>query len=143
MAGAHAGAAGGLRARRPSRLRAARNPYRRESGAPRGLAAGTPRSFLLRAVNCTRERATGLGKSGARQHLERETRDLGIHGIAIDDELSAQRVSAFRQLVAEVETAACVRADRNSACEHDVPFVTGHHIGHSGAERFITSAPSL
>ena len=54
--------------------------------------------------------------------------NLGIHRIAVDDDLRDQSETARRQLAAEIEGEACVGADGNLSREHDAAFAVGDEI---------------
>src|SRR5262249_9495884 len=61
-------------------------------------------------------------------HLQRKSRNLGIHGIAVYNELRQQRISAFAQACTEIERAACVGRHRGLPGRNHMPLLVSEDV---------------
>jgi hypothetical protein len=64
----------------------------------------------------------------ARHDFEWNALNLGVHRIAVDDELRDQRELTRRELAGEIEGEACIRRGCHLAGEHGAAFAVGHEI---------------
>src|SRR6266498_1354485 len=79
---------------------------------------------LMRATNAL---------SRLRCNFEWNALNLGVHRIAVDDELRDQRELTRRQLAGEIEGEGCIRRGYHLAREYCAAFAVGHEIATFGS----------
>src|SRR6266508_2115484 len=104
-----------------------RQPVARMSAAKSGRVV--PRTKLSRISL----RSWGLQISRLRCNFEWNALNLGVHRIAVDDELRDQRELTRRQLAGEIEGEGCIRRGYHLAREYCAAFAVGHEIATFGS----------
>src|SRR4029453_323361 len=93
-------------------------------------------SRMVRSANRSRISYAHAGydaSSWLRCNFDRNALNLGVHRIAVDDELRDQRELTRRKLAGEIGGEACIRRGCHWAREHGAAFAVGHEIAAFGS----------